>query len=145
METDFGITLIAVISSVEMILYEAKGIKILKELEKLPIVFEKHHHHKQGKTESHYQKKTTQGSLFEPHSAPKDIEYYEAAKKASEILEKKINNNLDYKRLIIVAEPKMLGYIRQSISNNLKKIIYKEITKNLVGQGIQDIQQSVFK
>lgn len=145
MENNLGIKLIAVISSVEMILYEAKGIKILKELEKLPIVFEKHHHHKQEKTESHYQKKTTPGSLFEPRSAPKDIEYYEAAKKASGILEKKINNNLDYKRLIIVAEPKMLGYIRQSISNNLKKIIYKEITKNLIGQDIQDIQQSVFK
>ncbi len=145
MENNLGIKLIAVISSVEMILYEAKGIKILKELEKLPIVFEKHHHHKQEKTESHYQKKNTPGSLFEPRSAPKDIEYYEAAKKASVILENKISNNLDYKRLIIVAEPKMLGYIRQSISNNLKKIIYKEITKNLVGQDIQDIQQSVFK
>jgi len=145
MENNLGIKLIAVISSVEMILYEAKGIKILKELEKLPIVFEKHHHHKQEKTESHYQKKTTPGSLFEPRSAPKDIEYYEAAKKASVILENKISNNLDYKRLIIVAEPKMLGYIRQSISNNLKKIIYKEITKNLVGQDIEDIQQSVFK
>ena len=145
MENNLGIKLIAVISSVEMILYEAKGIKLIKELEKLPIVFEKHHHHKQEKTESHYQKKTTPGSLFEPRSAPKDIEYYEAAKKASVILENKISNNLDYKRLIIVAEPKMLGYIRQSISNNLKKIIYKEITKNLVGQDIQDIQQSVFK
>jgi protein required for attachment to host cells len=108
-------------------------------------VFEKHYHHKQEKSESHYQKKSASGSLFEPHSAPKDIEYYEAAKKASEILEKKINDNLDYKRLIIVTEPKMLGYIRQSISNNLKKIIYKEITKNLVGQDIYTIEQSVFK
>ena len=90
MENNLGIKLIAVISSVEMILYEAKGIKILKELEKLPIVFEKHHHHKQEKTESHYQKKTTPGSLFEPRSAPKDIEYYEAAKKASVILENKM-------------------------------------------------------
>ena len=145
MENDLGIKLIAVISSVEMILYEAKGIKIIRELEELPIVFEKHHHHKQEKTESHYQKKSTPGSLFEPHTVPKDIEYYEAAKKASEILEKKINNNLDYKRLIIVAEPKMLGYIRKSISDNLKKILYKEIAKNLLGQDIHAIEQSVFK
>ena len=39
MENDLGIKLIAVISSVEMILYEAKGIKIIRELEELPIVF----------------------------------------------------------------------------------------------------------
>lgn len=64
MENDLGVKLIAVISSVEMILYEAKGIKIIKELEKLLIVFEKHHHHKQEKTESHYQKKSVPRSLF---------------------------------------------------------------------------------
>ena len=89
MKTDFGIKLIAVVNSIEMILYEAKGIKIIKELEKLPIVLEKRHHHKKEKTESHYQKKSTPGSLFEARSKPKDIEYYEAAKKVAEILEKK--------------------------------------------------------
>ena len=100
MENDLGIKLIAVISSIKMVLYEAKGTKIIKELEDWLIVSEKHHHHKQEKTESHYQKKSAPASLFEPHSAPKDIEYQEAAKKASEILEKKINSNLDYKKLI---------------------------------------------
>lgn len=145
MKTNFGIKLIAVISSIKLILYESKGIKIIKKLEELPIVFEKHHHHKQKKEESHYQKKSTPGSLFEPHSAPQDIEYYEAAQQASKFLKKKINNNADYKELVIVAGPKMLGYIRQSIDNNLKKIVYKEITKNLVNQDMRIIEQSVFK
>jgi protein required for attachment to host cells len=117
MENNLGITLVAVISSVKMILYEAKGIKIIKELEELPIVFEKHHHHTQEKKESHYQKKSTPGSLFQPHSAPQDIEYHEAAKNAADILEKTIKENLNYKRLIIVAGPKILGYIRHSIDN----------------------------
>jgi len=145
MRDSFGLKLIAVINSVEMVLYEAKGIKVIKRLKDFPIVFEKHRHHKKEKTESHYQKKSTPGSLFEPYSAPKDIEYREAAKKVSEIMEKKINDNLDYKKLIIVADPKMLGHIRQSVSKNLKNIIYKEIPKNLMGQDIYTIEQSVFE
>jgi protein required for attachment to host cells len=50
MENNMGITLVAVIRSVKMILYKAKGIKITKALEELPIVFEKYHHiHKKKK------------------------------------------------------------------------------------------------
>ena len=144
MENDSNLKLIAVVNSVKCILYEAKGLKIIKELEEFALVSEQHHHHKQEKTESHYQKKSTPGSLFEAHSAPKDLEYHEGAKTASEILEKKINDSSHYKTLIIVAEPKMLGYIRQSISNNLRKIITKEIAKNLVGHDLSIIEQTVF-
>jgi protein required for attachment to host cells len=144
MKNDLSIKLVAVINSVKLILYKAQGIKIIEEIANFPIVSEKHHHHNQEKTESHYQKKSTPGSLFEPHSTPKDLEYYEAAKKASEILEKKINGDSEYNQLIIVAEPKILGYVRQSISNNLKKIIYKEIVKNLVGRNVKIIEQTIF-
>ena len=145
MRNDLGTELIAVINSLKMILYEAKGIKITKELGEFSIVLEKHHHHKQEKTESHYQKRSAPGSLFEPHTPPKDLEYHEAAHKTSEILEKKINDNPNYTKLIIVAEPKMLGYIRKTISNQLKKIIYKEVSKKLVGQDMHSIEKSVFK
>lgn len=145
MKNDLGTELIAVINSLKMILYEAKGIKITKELEEFSIVLEKHHHHNQEKRESLYKKRSAPGSLFEPHSPPKDLEYQEAAHKASEILEKKINDHLDYTKLIIVAEPKMLGHIRKTISNKLKKIIYKEVVKDLVGQEMHFIEKSVFK
>ena len=144
MRNDLGIELIAVINSVKVILYEAKGIKITKPLGELSIVLEKHHH-KQEKAESHYQKRSAPGSLFEPHSSPKDLEYHEAAHNVSKILEEKINNNPDYTKLIIVAEPKMLGCLRKLISNKLKKIIYKEVVKDLVGQDMNFIEKSVFK
>jgi len=144
MRNDLGIKLIAVINSLKLVLYEAKGIKITKTLEELPIVLEKHHHHKQERTQSHYYKKSTPESTFEPHSSPKDLEYQEAAKNASEILTKKINSNNNYKELIIVAESKMLGCVRQSINNHLKRIIHREIAKDLVGHDIQSIEQSIF-
>ena len=145
MKNDLGIKLIAVINSVTMILYEAKGVKISKKSEEIPIISEKHHHHTQEKSESHYQKKSLPGSLFDTHSPPKDLEYNEAAHQAYKILESKINNNSDYKKVIIVAEPKMLGYIRKLTGNGLKKIIEKEIAKDLVGQDMHFIEKSVFK
>ena len=145
MKNDLGIKLIAVINSVTMILYEAKGVKISKKMEEMPIVSEKHHHHAHEKAESHYQKKSLPGSLFDAHSLPKDLEYNEAAHQAYEILESKINDNSDYKKVIIVAEPKMLGYIRKLIGNGLKKIIEKEIAKDLVGQDMLFIEKIVFK
>jgi protein required for attachment to host cells len=143
MENGLGIKLIAVINSVKMVLYESKGLKITKNLGEMAIVSEKHHHHQQEKGESSYQKKSAEGSLFEPHSAPNDLEHHEAAKKVAEILEEKVNNNSDYTKLVIIATPKMLGCVKQSISNHLKKLVYKEIAKNLVGQDIRAIEKNV--
>lgn len=135
-------TLIAVINSSKLILYVAKGIKIIKTLQNIPIVLESHHKHE--KKDSLYQKKSGPGSLFEPHSSPKDLEHHEAAKQITKIIEKNINDNHDFNKLIMIAEPKMLGCIRQTISDNLKKIVIKEIAKNLVDQDIHAIEHAVF-
>ncbi|XVN42440.1 MAG: host attachment protein [Candidatus Rickettsia vulgarisii] len=135
-------TLIAVASNAKIILYVAKGIKITKTLQNIPIILENHHKH--TKKDSLYQKKSAPGSLFEPHSSPKDLEHHEAAKQITNIIEKTINDNHDFKKLVIIAEPKMLGHIRQTINNNLKKIIIKEISKNLVDQDVHVIEQAVF-
>jgi protein required for attachment to host cells len=145
MTNDLGVKLIAVASSVKMVLYEATGIKVTKKLEELPVTSEAHHHHNAEKSQSYYHKKSAPLSLFEPHSSVKDLEYSEAAKRIVEVLEKKINNNIShYNKLIIIAEPKMLGSIRQALSKNLQKIIYKEIAKDLVDEDIKFIEKSIF-
>lgn len=145
MVNDLGVKLIALASSVKVVLYEASGVKVNKKLEELPVVSEVHHHHNLEKSQSYYNKKSAPLSLFEPHTSAKDIEYNAAARRISEILEEKIQNNLaHYNKLIIVAEPKMLGELRQMLSNNVQKIIYKEIAKNLVNADIKSVEESIF-
>jgi protein required for attachment to host cells len=144
MMNDLGVKLIALASSTKIVLYEASGVKVTKKLEELPIA-EVHNHHNLEKSQSYYGKKSAPLSLFEPHTSAKDIEYNEAARRISAILEEKIQNNIvNYNKLIIAAEPKMLGELRQTLSNNVQKIIYKEISKNLIKEDIKFIEKSIF-
>jgi protein required for attachment to host cells len=144
MENDLHTKLVAILNSTKLIIYEAKGIKIIGQIGKFSIVTEKHHHHDDQKSQSHYQQKSTPKSLFEPHSQASEVEYAEAAKSACKILEEKVQNNRDYNKLIIVAEPKMLGSLRSHMSNSLKKLLYKEISKNLINEDVKSIEHNVF-
>lgn len=145
MENCLNPKLIAVINSVQLMLCEAQGLKVSTNFQEFPLVIEKHRHHNKIKRDSHFQKKSVSSSLFEPHSISTNIEYQEAAREAAGILEKKVQNKPGYyKQLIIVAEPKMLGYLRQLVSNHLKQIIQKEIPKNLVGQDKKIIEKAIF-
>ena len=140
-------SLVAVVNSIKMFLYEAKNHKITKQLRVDMIVEEKHHHHNtHERRDSGYAKMSSPGSMFAPHSDPKDVEYNEAAHAAVEILEKEflINSSGNYKELFIVAEPKILGCMRQVMSSNLKKAVGKEISKNLVNHEMDYIDKIIF-
>ncbi|AFB21029.1 host attachment protein [Rickettsia canadensis] len=137
--------LIAVIDSKHMMLYDAQGVKITtnKPL-KLSLYLEEHHHHRK-KRQSFYQNKSTPGSLFEPHTSLREIEHKEAAKSVIKHLEKIARNDqAKYKELIIVAEPQILGCIRQELKNGLKKMITKEIAKGLVQHSVDAVERAVF-
>ena len=137
--------LIAVIDSKQMMLYDAQGVKITtnKPL-KLSLYLEEHHHHRK-KRQSFYQNKSTPGSLFEPHTSLREIEHKEAAKSVIKHLEKIARNDqAKYKELIIVAEPQILGCIRQELKNGLKKMITKEIAKGLVQHSVDAVERAVF-
>ncbi|WP_177717113.1 host attachment protein [Candidatus Rickettsia colombianensi] len=137
--------LIAVIDSKQMMLYDAQGVKITtnKPL-KLSLDLEEHHHHRE-KRQSPYQNKSTPGSLFEPHTSLKDIEHKKAARSVIKYLEKVTTaDQAKYKALIIVAEPQMLGCVRQELKNGLKKMITKEIAKDLVQHSVDAVERAVF-
>ena len=144
MNNEFGITLIAVVNSVKIVLYEAKGIKIIKKLKGFPKIVEKQTRNQLKKSESHYAKKFSPESLFEPHSLPKDLEYKEAAKNIVNVLEQEIASNSLYQHLIIVANPKMLAYIRKFLDKNLKALLDREIVKDIVDEDMKFIEHTVF-
>ncbi len=142
MRNDLGLKLIAIIDSTKLMLYEAQGLKITHGPNELQLSLEKHL--RPEKNQARYQKKSTPASLFQPKSSPEELEHQEAATKIADHIEHTIKAQPNYKELIIAAEPKMLGYLRQYLSNNLKKIITKEITKDLVNKNIATIEQTVF-
>ena len=140
-----ALKLIAVIDSKQMMLYDAQGFKIINN-KPLKLVFdlEEHNHHRE-KRQSLYHSKSTPGSLFEPHTSLREIEHKEAAKNVIKYLEKAvIGDQAKYKELIIVAEPQMLGFIRHELKNGLKKMVTKEIAKDLVQHGADAVERAVF-
>lgn len=143
MKNGTQLKLVAVIDSLHMMLYDAQGIKITGKPEEISLMPEEHHHHRE-KSQSHYQNKSNPGSLFEPHTSLKDIEHKEAARSVAKHLDKIMQIPHKYKELIIVAEPQMLGYVRQELNNNLKKMITKEVAKDLVHHKAEAIERAVF-
>lgn len=140
MENDLGLKLIAVADLNKLRLYEAQGIKILKQLELLPLSLHKEHNHEQGL----FKKGFSPASAFEPHTSEKELEHDETAKIVTKHLEKVVARHNNYKELIITAESKLLGAIRKHLSNHLKQIITKELVKDLAHQDMKAIEHTVF-
>ncbi len=140
MTNDLGLKLIAVVDAHTLRAYEEKKKKITRKIEKVSIEFHKEHNHEQGS----YQKGSGPSSSFEPHSQEKTIEKEEAAKLAVINLDRIATEHHDYKELIIVAEPKMLGAIRHHLSPRLKKILSRELPKDLAHHDMAAIGQIVF-
>ena len=142
MKTDLGSKLVAVMDINILKLFEAQGLKIIKNVGNFDL--SAGNHHGTAKRQGFNQKKSTPGSFFDPHSAPKDIDLKDAAKIASNHIEDKIQNHNEYNEVIIVSDAKMLGHIRQHFNNNLKKIISKEISKDMTHHNTGSIEKAIF-
>lgn len=148
MQNNLGIKLISVLDINTLKLYQARGLKIIQE------IGEHHIHsdinHKPEKREGLFQQKSAPGSLFEPHTAPKDIEYQESSRAAEGIIEAEVVNNNEYNELIIVSNPKMLGFIKDDLNSKLKNLIklrkmnIREIKKDLINHDVAAIEKAVF-
>lgn len=142
MQNGFGLKLIAVLDINTLKLYEAKGLKVTSEISRHFIHADTNH-----KPEGHQslkQRRSNPTSSFEPHTAPKDIEHQESSRTACHLIEKTYHSKPDYKELIIVTDPKMLGYLRKTLNTNLKKAVTKEINKDLVNHDIEAIEKAIF-
>ena len=117
--------LIIVVNSAKMELYEAEKNKITRKIQEDKLHLEHHHHHTKNKAQ---------------------LEGEEAAKEAVKYLEQLLNGggSNKYNEVILIAEAQMLGKLRKLFSNNLKQIITKEFTKDLVGHDINSIESTAF-
>ena len=125
-----------------MTFYEAVELKITKKIAEIELPVDKHH--RLGKEQSHYQKKSGPSSLFEPHTAPKELEHQEAARAIIKELEKLISHNI-YREVIIAAEARMLGFLRQEYTHAIKKLEMREVPKDLVHHNKPELEKALFK
>ena len=142
MQNNFGLKLIAVMDINSLKLYKAQGLKIISEIGNFSILSSTNH--KTGKHEGFNEKKSTQPSFYDPHTSPKDIEYQESSKTAIDHINRAFADNSSFKELCVVANAKMLGHFRQSLSSNLKKVLSKEVQKDLINHTVEDIEKALF-
>ena len=140
MNSNFGLKMIAVVDLSKLRLYEAQGLKITKKIDELAISAHKEPRHEKGS----FYKGSTQGSAYEPHTSIKDVEHYNVAKVVVSHLDKLLTHNSDSKELMIAAEPKTLGHLRSELTSHLKKILTKELVKDLAHYDMREIEQAFF-
>ncbi|NRB10640.1 MAG: host attachment protein [Rickettsiaceae bacterium] len=140
MKNNLGLKLIAVINVNTLKLYEAQGLKITKQIGDFNIAADTDH--RQEKHQGFTKKKSVPGSFFDPHTQTKQIEQQESSKEASNQIASIYNKNNEYKELIIVSEPQMLGFIRKE--NKLKDMITREVKKDLVNHDLSSIEKAIF-
>lgn len=137
-----NLKLVAVFNSFNLELYEANNKHITSTLGDSGLSFTKHA--REEKQHGLHQRSSSHGGAFEPHTSPQDIEHHTAAKEIAEYLEAKLKDQHKYKELIIISDPKTLGYFRQHVGHNSSKIMTKSIAKNLVHHDIKQIEHAVF-
>lgn len=139
MTSNLGLKLIAVIDLNKLRLFEAQGIKINKKIEELPLSIHKEHRHEKG----NYQRGSNPGSAYEAHTPGRELEYQETAKIISQHLEK-VMVSPEYKELMIAADSKTIGHLRQTLSPHVKKTVTKEVIKDLAHHDMAAIEEIFF-
>lgn len=142
LQTNLGLKLIAVMDVNILKLFTAQGIKITGNIGSFDIT--SGNDHKREKFEGFNQKMSAPGSLFEPHTTQKDIDLKDSSRNASHHIEEVFAHHPECKEVIIVSDPKMLGHLRQTLSDKVKKVISKEINKDLTHHTTDSIEKVVF-
>lgn len=142
MTNDLGTKLIVVADIRKCRFFKAQGLKIIEEIADLELLTHDQEHVGPEKHDNHFQKRSTPGSAFEPHTQPKDIDHQDSARLLCEQLNKAVTNS-DIKEIIIVADAKSLGYIRPLLSKQVANLVTKELVKDLTHHSLDQIEEIV--
>ena len=77
---------------------------------------------------------------MEPDTIPKEVEAEVFARELVKYLDGHRNNGDNFKKLVVMAPPKFLGLLRQSMPEKLKSLVAAEVNKNVVKQSVKQIQ-----
>src|SRR4051794_16958343 len=108
MRSSQQLKLIVVFNSFHLELYEADHEKIISGPEEVQLPFKKHP--RERKNSGLSQRIPSHGGAFEPRTSPEELDHQDASKMISVYLEKKLRDTNEYKELIVIGDPKTLGY-----------------------------------
>lgn len=77
---------------------------------------------------------------MEPDTDPKRVEKEKFAYRVAELLEQGLNDGR-YGELLLVAEPRMLGHLREALPKRVRERITKEIDRDLTGLPHPDLEK----
>jgi protein required for attachment to host cells len=82
--------------------------------------------------------------FHDPHTSKKDIDLHGSSRAAIEHINQIFVSDSTYKELYIIASSKLLGHMRQMMNGNLKKLVTKEVNKDLIHHSTKDIEKAIF-
>jgi hypothetical protein len=123
-------------------LFKAEGLKITEVVGKFQL-----HENEERNVERHESLKGNKSGLsafHDPHTSKKDIDLSDSSRAAIDHINQIFVSDSAYKELYIIASSKLLGHMRQMINGNLKKLVTKEVNKDLINHTIMDIEKAIF-
>lgn len=141
MHSKVGKKLIAVAGINKLLIFQAKNGKISHQIADIDLPFDRSN--RPEKHESRFGQKATPDSLFDPRTTPEELERAKAAKAVSDEIENLIKEG-HQEPIILVAEPRTLGFLRKHLSEAILKQIEREIIKDLLRYTQQELEEAVF-
>lgn len=80
---------------------------------------------------------------MEPDTEPKEVEAQIFARELVGYLDGQRNNGHAFKKLVVMAPPKFLGLLRQTMPDTLRKLVSAEVNKSLVRKSAKEIQSEL--
>ena len=142
MQNHFGYKLVAVLDMNTLKLFKAEGLKITEGVG----IFQLHENEERN-VERHESLRINRSGLsafHDPHTSKKDIDLNGSSRAAIEHINQIFVSDSTYKELYIIASSKLLGHMRQMMNGNLKKLVNKEVNKDLIHHSTKDIEKAIF-
>lgn len=135
--------LIVVVDAKNATFYKAVGLKVTEQ--KLHLNADEFNigHKHPPRREGFYHVGSSPSHYFDPRSEFKNLERKEFCKEVSNQIHE-VCNQEKIDEVIIAAEPKTLGDLRDNFDPKLKQLVKKEVAKDLIHADKDEIQDAVF-
>jgi protein required for attachment to host cells len=135
---NFSVTWIAVVGAHKAYFFEKTTKENLSLVKEITADLDEEHE-KPGRT---FNSVGSVRHAIEPHTDRREVERQDFSTKVLENLSDGLNHN-KFAKLVLIADPKMLGIINNSLDKNLASKLQKSFPKNLAEMEINEIREHI--
>lgn len=125
-------------------IYKAIGLNIVKLLDSIEYNSVVSAHKRQDLRTGFYQKSSTPSHFFDPPSDSESLDREAFCKEVIRILVL-LDNKHKFTSIILIADPRFLGVIRQHLSKTISSKVIKEINKDLTHLSLKSLEARVLR